>query len=43
MDENYNELDETLVEIAELLESIRIRVPRINYDFDSLETETEEE
>ena len=36
--ENYTELDETLVEIAELLESIRLRVPRINYDFDSLET-----
>ena len=63
--ENYTELDETLVEISELLESISLilscinskncrmsllpsssmllRVPEINHDFSSLDTETERE
>lgn len=39
--ENYTELDETLSEIAELLESIRLRVPEINDNFSDLETKSE--
>ena len=41
--ENYTELDDTLSEIAELLESIRLRVPDINHNFSDLETKGSDE
>jgi hypothetical protein len=42
-EENYIELDETLIEIAELLDSIRLRVPEIDHTFSDLETKKLEE
>jgi hypothetical protein len=41
--EDKDELDETLIEIAELLESIRLRVPEIEHTFSDLETKSEKE
>lgn len=41
--EDKDELDETLIEIAELLESIRLRVPEIDHTFSDLETKGSDE
>jgi len=41
--EDKDELDETLCEISELLESMLLRMPDMNYDFSSLESKGSDE
>ena len=41
--EDKDELDETLCEISELLESMLLRLPDMNYDFSDLETKGSED
>jgi len=41
--EERDNIDETLYEISELLESIRLRVPDINHNFSDLEAKGSDE